>query len=84
MKKKLFIGTLAFASLFTMYSFDEYETQSRRPMFGSEVTGWGPCRFTGEIQADGTPVTVREIQVTTYIFWIGFKSIESEYNQCTP
>jgi len=78
MKKKLLIGTFALASVFAMSSFGGDEETDRRPMFGSEITGWGPCHPTGEIMADGTPVLMQEVQVTTYVFWIGFHSIREQ------
>jgi hypothetical protein len=81
MKKKLLIGALGLASVFTMSSFQgdsSSEMAARRPMFGSQETGWGPCEPTGEIQADGTPVLMQEVQVTTYIFWVGFPHIETK------
>lgn len=81
MKKKLIIGALALTSIlaFAQETGDSSSETERRPMFGSETTGWGPCNPTGEIMADGTPVLIRDIEVTTYVFWIGFSHIETEY-----
>ncbi|WP_316795512.1 hypothetical protein [Pedobacter agri] len=86
MKKKFVIAALAFSSIATLSSFNESSEGSseKRPMFGSEVTGHGPCYYTGEVQADGTGVTAMEVETTTYVFWIGFPSTSTVYNQCKP
>lgn len=79
MKKKLLVGAFMFASVFVLNSGTaEDGSTDRRPMFGSQVTGWGPCQPTGEIQADGTPVLMQEVEVTTYVMWIGFPHIETQ------
>jgi len=73
MKKKFLIGALGLASVFTLSSFDDGidESTTSRRFWGSEITGYGPCNPTGEIQADGTPVCGCEVQVTYYVLWVG-------------
>ncbi|WP_428068200.1 hypothetical protein [Chryseobacterium gambrini] len=86
MKKKILIGSLVLASVATLSSFNESNADdtARRPMFGSEITGYGQCYYTGEVQADGTKVTAMQVETTTYVFWVGFPSTSTVYNQCTP
>lgn len=86
MKKKFLTGSLALLMLATLSSFDEgsEDDASRRPMFGSQVTWHSDCYYTGEIQADGTPVTAMDVETTTYVFWIGFPKTETVYNECKP
>lgn len=43
-KKKLLVGAFMFVSVFVLNSGTEEDgSTDRRPMFGSQVTGWGPC-----------------------------------------
>lgn len=78
MKKKLLIGAFMFTSVFVLNSGTEDSSSTeRRPMFGSQVTAWTECKPTGEIQADGSPVLMQEVEVTTYVFWIGFSHTET-------
>lgn len=84
MKKKLIIGALALTSTFALYSFDDGNQSQTdgRPMFGSDITAWSPCYYTGTIYADGTRETAQDVRTTTYVFWIGFQSYETIYNDC--
>ncbi|MCY1661256.1 hypothetical protein [Chryseobacterium sp. SL1] len=86
MKKKLIIGALALTSIlaFAQKKGGSSSSETDRKFFGSEITGWGQCHYTGVIQADGTPETVMEVEITTYVFWIGFSHTEPRYNVCTP
>lgn len=87
MKKKLFIGAFALASIFALSSGsiegDESGNETeRRPMFGTVITGYTDCQNTGVIQADGTPQCSCIQHSTTYVFWIGFPSEEPWYGTC--
>ncbi|GAA4156187.1 hypothetical protein GCM10022217_14970 [Chryseobacterium ginsenosidimutans] len=85
MKKKFLIGALGLASVFTLSSFDDGNTESTtsRRFWGSEITGYGGCSPTGLIQADGTAQCGCEVTVTHYVFWIGIsESTEIRYTSC--
>lgn len=84
MKKKFLIGALSLASVFAMVSAtDEYSENGRRPMFGSEITGYGPCTPTGQTNANHLAECSCEVEVTTYVFWIGIvKKIEKRFTTC--
>lgn len=71
MKKKLLIGALGLASVFTMSSFEEEQTQEQgRRFFGSEVTGIQSCVPNGHF-VDGSPRFKKTYIVQYYVFWIG-------------
>jgi hypothetical protein len=85
MKKKFLVGMLGLASIFALSSFDDAQSDesTSRKFWGSEITGYGPCSPTGEIQADGTPVCGCEVQVTYHVFWVGVSThTETMYTSC--
>lgn len=85
MKRKFLIGMLSLASVFTLSSFEGEENagSTDRRFWGSQITGYGPCNPTGEIQADGTPVCGCEVQVTYYVLWVGVSTeTQVQYTGC--
>jgi hypothetical protein len=85
MKKKFLIGVLSLASLITLSSFGEENSDSstERRFWGSTVTSNGDCSPTGEIQADGTPKCACPVLVTYYVLWVGVSEHEEvRYTAC--
>ncbi len=84
MKKKILISVLGLLSLLILVSAtDRNSTDTeRRPMFGSQITGYSDCHNTGIVQADGTPQCSCIQHYTTYVFWIGFDGEREWFGTC--
>ncbi|PTT74101.1 MULTISPECIES: hypothetical protein [unclassified Chryseobacterium] len=80
MKKKLLIGALGLASVFTLASAtsrDGSSSETERRFWGSEIVGVASCVQTTPFP-DGSPRFIKTWIVEYNIFWVGVSTSESE------
>lgn len=80
MKKKILIGALALASVFTLASATDRNgssSETERRFWGSQIVGVASCQQTTPFP-DGSPRFIKTWIVEYNIFWIGVSTYESE------
>jgi len=76
MKKKILIGALALASVFTLASATDGNSSSsetERRFWGSQIVGVQTCVQSGHA-IDGSPTYTVTYEVEYYILWIGVQT----------
>ncbi|MCY1659330.1 hypothetical protein [Chryseobacterium sp. SL1] len=81
MKKKLLIGAIGFASVFTLASATSRggsdNSETGRKFWGNEIVGVASCTPTTPFP-DGSPRYIKTWIVEYHVFWVGVSTSESE------